>query len=713
MVRFSSALRRHKLALMAGASLALQAGFVFAPEAQTELETIVLEAESDAILVQEGYVGKTDRIGTKTDTPLAAIPQSVSVVTQDQIEDQRPRTLNEALNYTAGANPNTFGFDTRYDAFYLRGFPAHYNGMFRDGLRQFNGPSAWLRTEPYGLEGVTILKGPASSLYGVSGPGGIVNMVTKRPKDETFREIEIGIGQHNRYQAGIDLSGPVNEEASLLYRFTALGRESDTELKGYPDDKLYIAPAFTWKPDEDTRFTLLTEYSKATTGGTAFFYQPVYGEITDIYGGDPNWNDFDQTQGRIGYEFEHRLNDVVTLRQNLRYSAVDADLEYSGLYGATPTRYWGYYEEDMKNFAVDNMAQFEFDTGTISHTAVVGIDYSWSDYSAHTSESYTTLADLEVRSPPFFGAQKTNMVGVYLHDQMEWDNLTLFGSARYDWVRTDALDAAYSKTEQNDGGFSGRIGASYQTDSGLIPYASYSTSFSPNVGFVYDNPSDPADRGRTANPTRAEQIEVGAKYEIPDTNAVISAAVFNIDQTDGVVFDTSTGRNRQRQLDLNSRGFEVEANANFDNGFSLIASYTYQRMKIKKGADIDLDGKTGPLPAESTEGNQLSATPNHLVSLWGHYLVETGPLQGLGVGAGLRYVGDSYGDDLNTFKNDSRVFIDAALSYDFGYRNPDLQGLTLQVNAKNLFDTQKPICSAGRCYWDEGRTIYGSLRYRF
>jgi TonB-dependent siderophore receptor len=692
------AFRRQNLVLLTGALLALHTGCALSQEASAELETIVLEAESDAILVQEGYVGKSDRIGTKTDTPLVEIPQSVSVVTQDQIEDQRPRTLNEALTYTAGANPNTFGFDTRYDAFYLRGFPAYYNGMFRDGLRQFNGPSAWLRTEPYGLEGITVLKGPASSLYGVSGPGGIVNMVTKRPKDEAFREIEVGIGQDNRYQAGIDLSGPVSEDDSLLYRLTAMGRKSDTELEGYPDDKFYVAPAFTWKPDEDTKFTVLTEYSKARTGGTAFFYQPVYGEVTDIYGGDPGWNDFDQTQGRIGYEFEHRLNEVVTLRQNLRFSAVDADLQYSGLYGAVPTRYWGYYEEDMKNFAVDNMAQFEFDTGFVSHTAVAGVDYSWSDYSAYSAVSYTTLADLEVANPPFSGSQKSNMVGIYLHDQMKWDDLTLFASARYDWVNTNAIDSGFARTEQTDSGFSGRIGLSYRTELGLIPYASYSTSFSPNVGFVYDDPS--TNDNRVADPTIGKQKEIGVKYEVPDTNAVLSAAVFDIDQKDGVVFDTSSGINKQVQRELNSRGIELEATASFDNGFSLVASYTYMRMKIEKGA-------------AGTEGNELSATPNHIAALWGHYLVETGPLQGLGMGAGLRYVGKSYGDDENSFDNDARVFADAAISYDFGYRNPDLQGLTLQVNAKNLFDAKKPMCAAGSCYWDEGRTIYGSLRYRF
>lgn len=115
---------------------------------EVELEAVVVRSESDDVLKQDGYVAKQDRIGTKIDTPIVRIPQAVTTITQDQIEDQKPRNLNDALGYTASANPNTFGFDSRYDAFFLRGFPAHYNGMFRDGLRQFNGPSAWFRPSP-------------------------------------------------------------------------------------------------------------------------------------------------------------------------------------------------------------------------------------------------------------------------------------------------------------------------------------------------------------------------------------------------------------------------------------------------------------------------------------------------------------------------------------------------------------------------------------
>lgn len=143
----------------------------FAQEGSLVLPEITLDAESDTTLVQEGYVPVSSRDATKLDTPIGRIPQAVSIVTQDQIEDQAPQTLNEALGYSSGANPNNYGYDTRYDAFFLRGFPAYYNGYFRDGLRQYNAPTAWFKTEPYGLEGVAVLKGPNSALYGVSGPG--------------------------------------------------------------------------------------------------------------------------------------------------------------------------------------------------------------------------------------------------------------------------------------------------------------------------------------------------------------------------------------------------------------------------------------------------------------------------------------------------------------------------------------------------------------
>ncbi|WP_395383885.1 TonB-dependent receptor domain-containing protein [Mesorhizobium sp. UC22_110] len=418
----------------------------------------------------------------------------------------------------------------------------------------------------------------------------------------------------------------------------------------------------------------------------------------------PPWNDFRQNQGRVGYEFEHRFNDLLTVRQNLRYNAVDTDMEYSLHYAPAPNqplkRYWGHYREDMKNFVVDNMAQFTFDTGPIKHAAVAGLDYSWAQYGSHSAVSYVSAADIAKQPVPFTRGQELNQTGAYLHDQMEWNNFTLFASGRYDWVDTASTDAEYNRTKQRDRDFSWRLGLSYRTDWGIIPYANYSTSFSPNIGYVYDPVSNIR---RVARATTAEQMEVGVKYEIPDTNAVLSAAYFDISQKDGLVYDGTfddQGNQRQRQLDLNSRGIELEANASFDNGFGLIASYTHLRMKIEKGA-------------AGTIGKELSATPNDVLALWGNYKFEADALAGLGLGAGIRYSSESYGDDTNSFRNAARTYVDAALSYDFGYRNPEMQGLTLQVNAKNLFNKQGTVCQAGNCYRDEGRSVFGSMRYRF
>jgi iron complex outermembrane receptor protein len=704
-LRHSLLTRRHRAILLATIALAVPGQLLAQDGAPTVLEQIEVESESDDILVQDGYVAKSDRIGTKTDTPLVEIPQSISAVTQDQIEDQKPRSLNEALTYTAGANVGTFGYDTRYDAFFLRGFPAYYTGTFRDSLRQFNAPSGFFKIEPYGIEGITVLKGPSSALYGNSGPGGIVNIMTKRPKDELFREVEVLVGNQDRYQLNMDASGPASEDGSLLYRMTGVVRQSNTHLPGFPDDKVYLAPALTFKPDEDTRLTILGEYSKIGTGGTAAFYNSAPGVVTRRAEADPDFNAFDQNQGRIGYEFEHRLNDTFTIRQNARFASVDADLEYSGWYATgVPSsrfaRYWGHYAEDVTSAVIDNQIQAEFDTGPVEHVAIAGLDYGYSDYTVFgPGLVYAFPTDgLPLKKT---AAQEMNQLGVYLHDQAKWNNFTLFATGRYDWVDTNSATAAagggFTTTDQKDEGFSKRIGLSYRTDWGLIPYATYSTSFSPNIGVVYDNVTNAL---RVAQPTEATQREVGVKYEMAELNATVGASVFDIKQENGVVFDATTGINQQRQVDLRSRGFEIEGSMTLDNGLGLVASYTHLKMEILRGVP-------------GTEGNELSGTPNDVFALWAHYLFEDDAMAGVGVGAGVRYSGGSFGDDANTFKNASRVFVDASVSYDFGYRNPDLQGLSLQVNAKNLFDERKSICSAGYCYWDEGRSVIGSLRYRF
>jgi len=664
-----------------------------------DLGTIVTEAESDATLLQNGYVADSGRQATKVDTPILQIPQAISVVSQDQLEDQEPRTLLESLGYSSGTSVTNFAFDTRYDALYLRGFPAFYNGLFRDGLRQVNGPSAWYRNDPYTFEAVSILKGPASSLYGVSGPGGLVNIISKRPKAETYRELKFTTGTDDRAEAAFDLTGSLTEDSRLQYRLTGVLRDANTPLAGYSDDKLLIAPAITYEFNDRTRVTVLSEYSDETTGGTASYYNPSYGVASKIYNGDPDYNAFDQTQLRLGYEFEHELAENITIRQNLRYSDIDSDLEYSGYYDTGTgdlARYWGHYLEENEVFAVDTLAEYRFATGALDHTVVTGVDYTRSDYDAWSTVGYVSAGDTDAMDVPYFGGQVMDQVGIYAHDQMQVGGFTLFASGRYDWVDTTSIAADGTETETTDGAFSGRIGVSYEMANGLTPFANLSSSFAPNVGVVYDDVA--SDVNRPAEPTVGLQKEIGLKYELPVAESLITASLFDIEQQDGVVFDTSTGLNKQRQLDLRSRGFEIEGQANLTDSVRVMAAYTFIDMTIEKGA-------TG------TEGNTLSATPKHAASLWAFWEPQQGHLRGLGLGGGVRYVGESWGDDENTFKNDDYVFADLTASFDFGRFG--YEGMALQMNVKNLFDETGQTCSAGYCYRYEGRTATASLRYRF
>jgi iron complex outermembrane receptor protein len=667
-----------------------------AQDAPYVLSEITLEAESDTTLVQDGYVPGISRTATKLDTPVGKIPQAVTIITQDQIEDQAPRTLNEALGYTAAANPNNYGFDTRFDAFFLRGLPAYYNGYFRDGLRQYNAPTAWFKSELYGLEGVAVLKGPNSSLYGVSGPGGIVNLITKRPKSERYREIELTTGANDRAQIAGDVSGPVSEGSEFSYRLTGLARKANSGLPGYADDKTYFAPALSWD-NGVTRATLLAEVSNSVTGGTAAFYNPAYGEVSELYEGDPDYNDFEQDQWRLGYEVEHDLNDSVTLRQSFRAARVDIDLEYSGHYpvGADLARYWGHYKENIDTLVLDNGLRWSVNTGAVSHDILAGIDMTRADYETNGILGYVSAAETAAAAVPFDGAQEQRQKGIYLHDQMTWGNWRAFASARWDNVETTTTDTDGSTSTQDDTGRSGRLALSYDWSNGVMVYGSVSTSFAPNIGFVYDDPADDSTQ-RAARPTQSTQREIGLKYAPEGTNLLLSAAVFDIDQRDGTVLAVWASENRPRQFDLNSRGFELEAQANWDNGWGVIASYAHQRVKIEKGA-------------AGSVGNELSGVPNDTLALWGKYDLQSGPAVGLGLAAGLRYVGESYGDDANAITNDDRVFVDLGVSY----QAAQLPGVEMQLNIKNLFDQQKQTCTAGYCYRDEGRTWTASLSRRF
>ncbi|MGO4685170.1 TonB-dependent siderophore receptor [Hyphomicrobium sp. 2TAF46] len=674
----------------------------------------------------KGYLPHISSTATKTDTPILETPQSISVVTQDQISDQQAQNINEALRYTPGVSLDGFGANIFFDSIKIRGFNAP---QYLDGLRlpaemtQFALP----RIEPYGLERIEVLKGPSSGLYGQSDPGGLINMVSKRPLDTPHYEVQGTFGSFDRVEGAFDVGGPVPTNPDFLYRVVGLVRDSDTQVDFQQDNKIFIAPSMTWRLDPNTRFTFLSQYQKIENDG---YQQYVPGQATLLpnpnghiplsrYLGEPGFDHYDMQQWSVGYELEHRFNSALQFRQNLRYMDTSNDMQSmrgdvfvgdSDFY-RTPI----YVDANAQNFAVDNQLQADFATGVLAHKILAGVDYQYS-----TGSNVTYLASWPVGYIPIdvynpvYGAYpipsrddlnrfidlstKQQQTGIYLQDQVKLDRWTLSLSGRQDWSSVETTSAAvYPRAGQynrDDSAQTGRVGLSYLFDFGLAPYISYSTSFVPNAGADIS--------GNTFRPTTGEGKEVGVKFMPNGTNLMFTAALFDIRQNDILTADSQTGGLTSVQTDqARVRGFEFEVRGNVTRELQIVGGYSRLDPEITKSKD-------------GNAGNYLPNVNLDQASLWGKYTWFDGPLAGFGLSGGVRYVGENYGDQTNTIYIPSHTLFDAGLSYDFAYLDHKLDGWQAQLNATNLTDEYYVTsCQSGLAYCGlgQGRTILGTIKY--
>lgn len=664
----------------------------------------------------DGYVASRSATGTKTDTPLIETPQSISVISRQQMRDQAVQDIGEALRYTPGLIAEEYGgTDLRIDQYMVRGFS---NTMpFVDGLTT-NTRYTLLspKVDPYGLERVEVLRGPASVLYGQNIPGGLVNLISKRPTTTPFNEIEVlGLspaGAETRF----DFGGPATKDGTWLYRLTGVVHDSQTQVDHVDNKRYYLAPAITYAPSMDTTFTVLANVQHSEDGfltqnlpSVGTLYPASFGKIpTSFFIGEPGFNGVNKTSASIGYNFEHRFDDVWTLRQNLRYSEADVDIKqvgtagYSGAVGASPlNRFTLSANAHLENFAIDNQLQAQFSTFGLQHTAVFGIDYFRSK--DRWREMDGDAAPLDILNPaygqpftllyPFNSDDKLEQVGVYAQDQIKWGRFVLTGGLRQDWANTSTVldfgTPPLAVTNQNDKALTGRAGLVYLFDNGVAPYFSYSTSFQPTIGAN--------NLGQAFKPTTGEQYEVGVKYQPIGSKSMIMLSAFNIDQANVLTADPSVGNvyGQVQTGGIRVRGFEGSVTSDLGDGVKLIASYTYLDPRIT----ADNSGDIGNRPAD---------VPHHIASMWLDKTIQNGPLRGFGFGTGLRYVGERFGDNDNTLLMPANFLVDAAIHYDY-------QNWRFAVNAKNLFDkTYVATCgNENFCYYGLRRTVVGSVTYRW
>ncbi|MBZ5762116.1 TonB-dependent siderophore receptor [Rhizobium sp. VS19-DR104.2] len=697
-----------------------------AADGDTSLQPIVLKGERGRGPVV-GFVATQSATGTKTDAALKNTPQAINVVTRDQMTAQGSATLTQAFRYTPGVI-SQFGDDSRYDWFTIRGFRP---GRYLDGLRLPFGARGYAqpRVEPYSLERAEVLKGPASVLYGQSEPGGLINMVSKRPSATAKNEVETQFGTDNRIQTAFDLNGNLNDDDSLLYRLVGVGRLTDTQYDFVKEKKGYIAPSFTFKPDEGTSLTIYGSYQRIDSPGgggapalpaNGTLYTGKYPELPrSTFPGEPGYDHYKSEQASVGYELEHELDETWTVRQNLRYSYVSTDTQRVQPYcpsACNPAGFYRYawaFPESSRAVTVDNQAVGHFSTGDLAHTALFGLDYSY-ESSRYEESALSPIFKLFNGFDPVYGAtsvtrpaiatkinQQRSQTGLYAQDQVEWDRFVFSLGGRYDWANTDTrtrTSVSDNGINQRDGHFTWRAGLVYNFDNGISPYAGYSTSF---------NPASGTDRAGTAfDPTTGEQFEVGVKYQPVGRNSFVTLSAFDLTQDNVLSPDPENTSFNVQTGQVRMRGIELEGKAELTDAFSVLASYAY--------TDSDITKANANAAGVSNQGNRFAFVPRHQASLWLDYTLQTSTTwDGLSLGGGARYTGQTYGDNANLFDIPSYTVFDAAVRYDFGKANPKMEGLKASLNVSNLFDRKyvSTCIAATGCYWGEGRSVYATLKY--
>ncbi|MFE0757433.1 TonB-dependent siderophore receptor [Inquilinus sp. NPDC058860] len=680
----------------------------------------------------QGFVANTGLSATKTATPLIETPQAISVVPKDQITATNAETLSQALTYTPGVTFQSGAYSRLNDDFMIRGFNVSTgaSGMLRDGLRlQSNVYDG--NQEPYGLERIEVLRGPSSVLYGQLTPGGVVNAISKRPTDTTFHELNAEYGSYGRTQFSGDTGGPIDDNGMLSYRLTGLWRDSGNWVDHVPDDKFYIAPALTFRPSDATTITFLSDYQEIYTrfAPPMPFTELREGKIPrDLFIGQKGYDKYYSESYTLGYQLEHKFNDSLTLRNSLRYYHAEVDWNYLS-YGAlrpdnSLTRGVINRDEVSNGFTTDTSLEAKVETGPVQHTLLAGVNTYGVSYDTNRfGGSVGPLGDIY---DPVYDANVTvnsnntgfknsgSQIGVYFQDQMKiYDKLILVLGGRYDWA--DAYNNSYRnqatldllgidrKQSRSDSAFTGRVGLLYLFDNGLAPYLSFSQSFDPTAlssGVSAD--------GRQFEPSKANQYEAGLRYQPAGENFLVSGSIYRIDQDHVLMTDPENNLFSIQTGKVRSQGIELEARASI-GALNLVGAYSYTDARNMEGQLKD---------------ERLALVPYHNVSVWADYKLDGLGLRGLTIGAGLQYLSSINIPGFYTSGQDAggkvredvpgRMLVDAMIAYDFGALDERLTGTTLQLNAKNLFDTDYITCvDIGGCRYGEPFTISASLGYRW
>lgn len=697
-----------------------------------ELQSMTVEgfALGNALGSMEGYNATHSSVATKTSMPLVRTSQSVSVVTREQIDKQGSMTVAEAVRYTPGVLTNPYGNTRRYDYLAMRGInDGAVDNIIIDGLKSMGDPGSYssLQIDPYFIERIDVLKGPSSVLYGRSNPGGLASLTTKRPQFTDAARIDLSYGSNDYKSLGFDVTGPLNE--NVAYRVVGVAKDADSQVDYVEETRYTLMPSLTLNLSEDTSLNLYA-YLQHDPNGGYHGSLPASGTLEkrngrrlsgSFFEGDPDIEEFKRTQNMLGYEFQHRFNDVWSARQNFRY--LDAEVEnsqvwQSGYYDATSDLlYRGFSggEESLHAWIIDNMLQAEFATGSALHTVVFGLDYQYTKNKTFDEFDYTSVSPLDIANPIYpdntladlavssNALRRQKQAGLYIQDLIELDSWNLSFGLRQDWYDVSIDDAVRGKDANQGEKLSGHVGVLYAFENGISPYLSYSTSFNPTSNY--------SSGAQILEPTTGKQWEAGVKYQPVGSDDLYTLSFFTIDMENLFAKENSlvTDNFYKGVGGMKSRGVELEARVNVTEHLRVLGSVTLNDVKYSKSyfaynsAGEVVDAK----------GNTPYQTPERMASLWADYSFAEGLLAGLNIGGGARYVGYSWGNDAHDFKVPSYTLFDASIGYDLS--RVGLNGTSIRLNANNLTDEYyvASCYNASSCYLGAERNVVATITHQF
>ena len=693
-----------RLALMIGGITGGFSAIVLAQDTTpTKEETVVVTSQ-----MQRG--------ATKLETPDIETPQSVSIVTREQYEEQGATNVRQAVSYTPGVYANQIGASSRFDYIVLRGFSdGSLDNIYLDGLKMMGDTNSHssLVVDPWFLDSIEVVRGPASVLYGRSSPGGIVALNSRKPSFDPGGEIKVFAGNNNQRGAAFDVTGPVDDNDRVAVRLTGMTRYADSQFDPLKEERYALMPSLTWRITDSTRLDLMAYLHRDPEGGSHSGL-PYEGTVVPhagqkisntFYEGEDDYDKYDRRENMVGYNFEHAFDSGWSVRQKLRYlhTKVNLNQVYAAgwLNDTELNRGYSGSDEKMNAITLDNQLDGSVETGPVNHRLLMGVDYQ--RRSNNVAGYYGAFPAIDAFNP-VYGADpdyitqyssekhKLEQTGIYVQDQMSLNKWRLTLGGRHDQVKVTNVNKLNDTSDTLDQGhYSSRAALLYLFDNGFAPYVSYSTAFTP-TSFTDEN-------GKILEPMKGKQWEAGLKFEPEGTQTMYSASVFRINQKNIATKEEPTDPYRSIG-EIESEGVELEAVGQLTDSLRLQAAYTYTDIRYKKSS-----------PEE--QGKRAVYAPRNQASAWLSYDVKSGPLDGLTVGSGVRYVNGITSDRQNTHTLPSYTLVDLAVGYDLS--KVGLKGLSAQVNVNNLTDKSYiAACnSLSYCYFGAERSIVGSLSYKF